>query len=55
MVSPMDFDDWRTMNSTFKSMAAFWPTTGTLTEVDGNPTRVRIVYTTEDFFQVMGA
>ncbi len=55
MVSPMDFDDWRTMNSTFESMAGFWPTTGTLTEVDGNPTRVRIVYTTEDFFQVMGA
>ena len=27
MVSPMDFDDWRTMNSTFQSMAAFWPTT----------------------------
>lgn len=55
MVSPMDFDDWRTMNSTFKSMAAFWPTTGTVTEVDGNPTRVRMVYTTEDFFDVMGA
>ena len=55
MVSPMDFDDWRTMNSTFQSMAAFWPTTGTLTEADGNPTRARIVYTTEDFFRVMGA
>ena len=55
MVSPMDFDDWRNMNSTFQSMAAFWPTTGTLTEVDGNPTRVRMIYTTEDFFQVMGA
>ena len=55
MVSPMDFDDWRTMNSTFQSMAAFWPTTGTVTEVDGNPTRVRMVYTTEDFFRVMGA
>ena len=55
MVSPMDFDDWRTMNSTFESMAAFWPTTGTVTEVDGNPTRVRMVYTTEDFFDVMGA
>jgi len=55
MVSPMDFDDWRTMNSTFQSMAAFWPTTGTVTEVDGNPTRVRMVYTTEDFFNVMGA
>ena len=55
MVSPMDFDDWRTMNSTFQSMAAFWPTTGTLTEADGNPTRARVVYTTEDFFRVMGA
>lgn len=55
MVSPMDFDDWRTMNGTFESMAAFWPTTGTVTEVDGNPTRARVVYTTEDFFDVMGA
>ena len=55
MVSPMDFDDWRTMNATFASMAAFWPTTGTVTEQDGNPTRVRVVYTTEDFFDVMGA
>jgi len=55
MVSPMDFDDWRNMNATFASMAAYWPTTGTLLEVDGGPTRVRIVYTTEDFFDVMGA
>ena len=54
MVSPMDFDDWRTMNTTFESMAAFWPTTGTVTEDDGNPTRVRVVHTTEDFFTVMG-
>ncbi|MEM7416614.1 MAG: ABC transporter permease [Gemmatimonadota bacterium] len=55
MVSPMDFDDWRNMNATFESMAAYWPTTGTVTELDGNPTRVRAVYTTEDFFDVMGA
>lgn len=55
MVSPMDFDDWRNMNATFESMAAYWPTTGTVTEVDGDPTRVRPVYTTEDFFDVMGA
>ena len=54
MVSPMDFDDWRNMNSTFQSMAAYWPTTGTVTEADGNPTRVRVVYTTEDFVDVMG-
>jgi predicted permease len=55
MVSPLDFDDWRTMNATFESMSAYWPTTGTVTEVDGNPTRVRVIYTTEDFFEVMGA
>lgn len=55
MVSPMDFDDWRNMNETFESMAAYWPTTGTVTELDGNPTRVRVVYTTEDFFEVMGS
>jgi predicted permease len=54
MVSPMDYDDWRRMNATFASMAAYWPTTGTLLELDGGPTRVRIVYTTEDFFDVMG-
>jgi hypothetical protein len=53
MVSPMDFDDWCTMNATFESMAGYWPTTGTVTEVHGNPTRVRVVYTTEDFFDVM--
>ena len=55
MVSPMDFDDWRTTNATFESMAAYWPTTGTITEVDGNATRVRVVYTTEDFFDLVGA
>jgi len=55
MVSPMDFDDWRNMNATFASMAAFWPTTGTVTENDGDPTRVRPIYTTEDFFDVLGA
>ena len=54
MVSPMDFDDWRNMNATFESMAAFWPNTGTVTEDDGNPTRVRLVHTTHDFFDVMG-
>ncbi len=55
MVSPMDFDDWRTQNATFESMAAYWPTTGTVTEVDTDPRRVKVVYTTEDFFSVMGA
>ncbi len=55
MVSPMDFDDWRTMNATFESMAAFWPAAGTVTEVDGNPTAVRVVWTTENFFDVMGS
>jgi len=55
MVSPMDFDDWRTANTAFESMAAYWPTTGTVTESDGNPTRVSVVYTTENFFDVMGA
>ncbi len=55
MVSPMDFDDWRTQNNTFASMAAYWPTTGTVTEDDGNPTRVQVIYTTEDFFDVVGA
>ena len=55
MVSPMDFDDWRNQNSTFESMAGFWPTTGTVTEAQGDPTRVNIVYTTEDYFEVMGA
>lgn len=55
MVSPMDFDDWRNMNATFESMAAYWATTGTVTELDGNPTRVRVVYTSENFFEMMGA
>jgi putative ABC transport system permease protein len=55
MVSPMDFDDWRNLNATFESMAAYWPTTGTITEVGSEPTRARVVYTTEDFFDVVGA
>jgi predicted permease len=55
MVSPLDFGDWRTMNATFESMAAFWPSTGTVTEAEGDPTRVRIVYTTENFFDMLGA
>ena len=55
MVSPLDFADWRSMNATFESMAAFWPSTGTVTEAEGDPTRVRIVYTTENFFDMLGA
>ncbi len=55
MSSPMDFDDWRHQNHTFAAMAAYWPTAGTVTEDDGNPTRVQVVYTTEDFFDVLGA
>ena len=55
MVSPMDFDDWRTQNRTFEAMAAYWPNTSTLTENDGNPTRMRVVHTTEDYFDVLGA
>ncbi len=55
MVSPMDFDDWRNGNATFDAMSAYWPTTGTVTENDGNPTRVNIVYTTEDYFETLGA
>ena len=54
MVSPMDFDDWRSMNATFESMAAYWPSTGTITETQGEPTRVRLVYTTEDYFDLLG-
>lgn len=55
MVSPMDFDDWRTQNATFEAMAAYWPTTGTITSQEADPARVKVVYTTEDFFDVMGA
>ena len=55
MVSPMDFDDWRTQNATFEAMGAYWPTTGTVTATDADPIRARVVYTTEDFFDVMGA
>ncbi len=54
MVSPLDFDDWRTQNNTFEAMAAYWPSTATLTEVGGDPTRVRQVFTTEDYFDVLG-
>ena len=55
MVSPLDFGDWRSMNATFESMAAYWPSTGTVTEAEGDPTRVRMVYTTENYFDMLGA
>lgn len=55
MVSPMDFDDWHKMNATFASMSAYWPTTATVLELDGGPTRAKLVYTTTDFFDVLGA
>ncbi len=54
-VSPQDFGDWREMNETFESMAAYWPTPVAITELDGGPARATAVYTTENFFQVMEA
>ena len=42
--SPWDFYDWRNMNATFESLVALWPSTGTITEVGGDPTRVRVAY-----------
>ncbi|NNK62119.1 MAG: ABC transporter permease [Gemmatimonadetes bacterium] len=54
MVSPMDFDDWRNNSTTFEAMSAFWPTTGTVTEAEGDPVRVNVVYTTEDYFSLLG-
>jgi predicted permease len=54
-VSPQDFGDWREMNSSFEGMAAFWPTPSAITQADGTPARVASVYTTEHFFDVMGA
>ncbi len=53
-VSPQDFGDWREMNETFHGMAAYWPTPVAITELDGGPTRASAVYTTEDFFEVLG-
>ncbi|MEQ9569544.1 MAG: hypothetical protein RLN75_05095, partial [Longimicrobiales bacterium] len=47
MVSPQDFGDWREMNGTFEAMAAYWPTTGTLTDVGDAAVRVTTVFTTE--------
>jgi predicted permease len=54
MVSPQDFGDWREMNTTFSSMAAYWPTTGTLTDVGDAAVRVTSVFTTENYFDVLG-
>jgi predicted permease len=53
-VSPQDFADWRDLNNTFQGMAAFWPTPVAITEMDGGPTRASAVYTTENFFDVLG-
>jgi predicted permease len=53
-VSPMDFGDWRELNNSFEGMAAYWPTPVAITELDGGPTRASAVYTTEDFFEVLG-
>lgn len=54
MVSPQDFGDWREMNATFAGMAAYWPTTGTLTDVGDAAVRVTTVYTTENWFELLG-
>lgn len=54
-VSPLDFHDYRTQSRTFESLAGYWPTTGTVTQADGNPVRVQVVYTTENFFDLLGA
>ncbi len=54
-VSPQDFGDWREMNRTFEGMAAFWPTPVALTELAGDPLRVSAVFTTENYFTVLGA
>ncbi len=54
-VSPMDFGDWREMSTTFAGLAAFWPTPEAVTQDDGSPARVTSVYTTENFFDVVGA
>ncbi|NNM04725.1 MAG: ABC transporter permease, partial [Gemmatimonadetes bacterium] len=53
-VSPQDFGDWRELNTTFQGMAAHWPTPVAITELDGGPTRASAVWTTEDFFDVVG-
>jgi hypothetical protein len=53
-VSPMDFGDWRELNNSFDGMAAYWPTPVAITELDCGPTRASAVYTTEDFFEVLG-
>lgn len=53
-VSPMDFGDWREMNTTFQDLAAFWPTPEAILQPDGTPARITSVYTTENFFDVMG-
>jgi predicted permease len=54
-VSPQDFGDWREMTTAFEAMTAFWPTPVALTELDGGPARLTAVYTTENFFDVLGA
>ena len=53
-VSPQDFGDWREMNTTFESMAAYWPTPVAITQLDGGPARAKAVYVTENFFDVLG-
>ncbi len=53
-VSPQDFGDWRDMNTTFESMAAYWPTPVAITQLDGGPARAKGVYVTENFFDVVG-
>ncbi len=53
-VSPQDFGDWREQATTFSGMSAYWPTTGTLTGVDEVAQQITQVFTTENYFDVLG-
>ena len=54
-VAPMDLNDWRYQNSTFRQMGGFWPTHYTLTQPDADPARLRGVLVTGEFFNLLGA
>ena len=52
--SPLSFFEWQARAERFESMAAVWRTEATLTDDEGTAVRLKAMYTTVDWFDVLG-
>ena len=53
-VSPVIFNDWRQQQQIFEDVTAWWYPQLNLTDSNNEPTRVRTIDVTDNFFSVMG-